>query len=278
MLTHGSLFSGIGGFDLGFQWAGIKTVWQVEINGYCRKVLARHFPEAERFSDIREVGAHNLKGVDIISGGFPCQDISVAGKQAGIDGERSGLWAEFYRIIGELRPRYVVIENVANLVVLGLERVLSDLASIGYDAEWQIISANDVGAPHLRKRIWIVAYPASDRSETGVADQERGDKGEPTEPLNGSEVVADPNQQHGNNRRFRTGKIRQQTPSGLRPSEHWSVEPDVGRVANGIPKRVDRLKGLGNAIIPQIAKIIGWRLVDKGHRIYAGDVVSLGYG
>jgi len=119
----------------------------VEIDGYARKILERHFPEATRFTNVKRVGEHNLASVDILSGGFPCQDISVAGNQAGIDGERSGLWSEFYRIIGELRPRYVVIENVANLVILGLERVLCDLAEIGYDAEWQIISANDVGAP-----------------------------------------------------------------------------------------------------------------------------------
>ena len=113
-------FSGIGGFDLGFERAGIETIWQVEIDEYCRKVLARHFPHAQRFSDIRECGAHNLTPVDVLSGGFPCQDISVAGKGAGIEGERSGLWTEYARIIGELRPRYVIVENVAALLGRGI--------------------------------------------------------------------------------------------------------------------------------------------------------------
>src|ERR1700678_1941479 len=116
-LTHGSLFSGIGGFDLGFERAGIKNVWQVEIDPYCQRVLAKQFPDAERFDDVRTVGRHNLKPVDIISGGFPCQDISTAGKRAGIaEGTRSGLWSEYARIIGELRPRFVVVENVAALL------------------------------------------------------------------------------------------------------------------------------------------------------------------
>jgi DNA (cytosine-5)-methyltransferase 1 len=159
---HGSLFSGIGGFDLGFRRAGIETVWQVEIDEYCRRVLARHFPDARRFTDVREVGGQNLPSVDILSGGFPCQDISNAGKRAGIDGERSGLWSEYARIIRELRPRYVVVENVAALLGRGMERVLGDLAACGYDAEWQSIRASDVGAPHRRERIWIVAYPAGD--------------------------------------------------------------------------------------------------------------------
>jgi len=159
MLTHGSLFSGIGGFDLGFERAGIETTWQVEIEDYARRVLQRHFPRAQRFNDIRECGKHNLAPVDIVSGGFPCQDISNAGKRAGIDGERSGLWSEYARIIRELRPRYVVVENVAALLGRGMERVLGDLAACGYDAEWQSISAAHVGAPHLRERIWILAYP-----------------------------------------------------------------------------------------------------------------------
>jgi DNA (cytosine-5)-methyltransferase 1 len=173
-LTHGSLFAGIGGFDLGFERAGIKTVWQVEIDGYCRRVLARHFPHARRFDDIRECWGgecgfaetrkHYLRKVDVLSGGFPCQDISNAGKRAGIDGERSGLWSEYARLIRELRPRFVVVENVAALLGRGMERVLGDLAACGYDAEWQSIRASDVGAPHRRERIWIVAYDSQSRS------------------------------------------------------------------------------------------------------------------
>ncbi len=136
-----------GGFDLGFERAGFETVWQVEIDDFCRKVLAKNFPKAERYGDIRECGSHNLKQVDVICGGFPCQDISNAGLRAGIDGERSGLWSEMHRIIRELRPRYVLVENVAALLGRGMGRVLGDLAAIAYDAEWEIVSAADVGAP-----------------------------------------------------------------------------------------------------------------------------------
>jgi DNA (cytosine-5)-methyltransferase 1 len=228
-MIHGSLFSGIGGFDLGFERAGIETIWQVEIDDYCRRVLERHFPSATRYTDIRECGKHNLAPVDIISGGFPCQDISNAGKRVGIDGERSGLWSEYARIIRELRPRYVVVENVAALLNRGMERVLGDLAACGYDAEWQSIRASDVGAPHRRDRIWIVAHASSE----GLAKRE--------EP-----------------------ELLVQCPA-IKRSDWWAVEPNVGRVANGISSRVDRLRGLGNAIVPQIAEWIGRRIVDYSY-------------
>ena len=235
MITHGSLFSGIGGFDLGFQWANIKMLWDVEIEPYCQKVLRKNFPDTEIFSDVREVGKHNLKPVDIISGGFPCQDISVAGKQAGITGTRSGLWSEFHRIIGELLPRFAVIENVPNLARLGLDRVLTNLASIGYDAEWQCISANDIGAPHLRKRIWIVAYPESSQQQREACN----DRGPGW-----------------------TGNNKVSCP------EAWSddrTRPSINIIhinMDGLPYPMDASKGLGNAIVPQIAEIIGRRLVE----------------
>ena len=165
-LTMGSLFSGVGGLDLGLEWAGLGPVkWQVEKDGYARRVLARHWPEAERFDDVRTVGAHNLKSVDLICGGFPCQDLSYAGKGAGLAGAQSGLWTEFDRIIGELRPRYVVIENVPALAARGLATVLRDLAAYGYDAVWFPIRAADVGAPHRRERLFIVAYSSGWQSQ-----------------------------------------------------------------------------------------------------------------
>src|SRR5947208_11045335 len=164
-ITHGSLFAGIGGFDLGFERAGIKTIWQVEIDDYCRRVLAKHWPSVERFSDVRGVGKDVLAPVDIVSGGFPCQDLSNAGKRAGIDGERSGLWSEMHRVICELRPRYVVVENVAALLIRGMGRVLGDLAEIGYDAEWDCFRASDFGAPHERERVFLIAYPHSNGLE-----------------------------------------------------------------------------------------------------------------
>jgi len=158
-MKHGSLFSGIGGIDLGFEMAGIETVWNCEIDEWCRDLLKKRFPGATQYDNVETIGKHNLKPVDIISGGFPCQDISVAGKGEGLDGKRSGLWFEMYRIISELLPRFALIENVQLLTKRGGTRVLSDLAEIGYDAEWQIISAASVGARHLRKRLWIIAYP-----------------------------------------------------------------------------------------------------------------------
>lgn len=159
MTTIGSLFSGIGGLERGLEIAvGARTVWQVEADPFCRRVLARHWPHAERFDDVRTV--RSLPTVGIMCGGFPCQDVSLAGKGAGIDGERSGLWREFARIIGESRPRVVVIENVAALAGRGLNRVIGDLARLGYMGSWNVVSAAAVGAPHLRRRIFIIAADA----------------------------------------------------------------------------------------------------------------------
>jgi DNA (cytosine-5)-methyltransferase 1 len=236
-LTHGSLFAGIGGFDLGFERAGIKTVWQVEIDEYCRKVLAKHFPTAERYGDIRECGSHNLAPVDIISGGFPCQDISNAGKRTGIDGERSGLWSEYARIIRELRPRYVVVENVAALLHRGMERVLGDLAASGYDAEWDCLSAGVFGAHFLRDRVFIVAT----HTKSGSC-RLQGERPKPIGTWSEQQFA-----------RLLHDHLEHAVPAGKR-----------GRISDGIPKRVDRLKGLGNAVIPQITEWIG-RRIDEAH-------------
>lgn len=162
------LFSGIGGFSLGLErTGGFKTVAFCEIEPFPRKVLAKHWPGVPIYDDVRTLTADRLRadGIapDVICGGFPCQDISFAGKGAGIEGERSGLWSEYARLIGELRPRYVIVENVSALLGRGLDKVLGDLASIGFDAEWHCIPASAVGAPHRRDRIWIVAHPKGSR-------------------------------------------------------------------------------------------------------------------
>ncbi|HNY47673.1 MAG TPA: DNA cytosine methyltransferase, partial [Casimicrobium sp.] len=159
-LTVGSLFSGIGGLELGLEWAGLGPVaWQVEQDEYCRRVLKKHWPNADRsVKDVRIAGRGNLQPVDLICGGFPCQDISYAGKGAGLAGERSGLWYEYARIVGELRPRFVVVENVAALLTRGMGDVLGTLAGLGYDAIWTTVRASDVGAPHRRERLFVVAY------------------------------------------------------------------------------------------------------------------------
>lgn len=155
-LTHGSLFSGIGGFELGAEMAGIETLWNCEIEKFQGEILKTKFPHAERYTDITK--AVGLGYVDIISGGFPCQDISVAGKREGIKGKRSGLWGEMYRIIWEVMPKYIIIENSPALVISGFEQVLCDLSKIGFNAEWQCISNYAFGYPHKRERLYLIAY------------------------------------------------------------------------------------------------------------------------
>jgi DNA (cytosine-5)-methyltransferase 1 len=238
-ITHGSLFTGIGGFDLAFEKHGIETLWQVEILPFCQAVLAKNFPNAERFTDVKEVGKNNLKSVDVITGGFPCQDISQAGLQAGIKlGTRSGLWFEYKRIIDELRPKFVVIENVARLIKSGLQQVLTDLAEIGYDAEWTCIRASDLGAPHRRERVWVVAYPNTRGWDTSFFDPDRVCK-VPTPWLWES---------------FRTTdrQVWLETECHL----HGNVD--------GISKKLDtdRVASCGNSIVPQIAELIGHRITE----------------
>ena len=163
MLNVLDIFSGIGGFSIGLEAASMQTVAFCEINPFCRKILTRHWPSVPIFTDITTINKEDLKTlprIDVIAGGFPCQDISVAGKQKGITAKRSGLWKEFARLINEIRPKYAIIENVANLRSTGLISVLQDLWEIGYNAEWHCIPASAFGAPHRRDRIWIIAYPA----------------------------------------------------------------------------------------------------------------------
>lgn len=175
--TLGSLFSGVGGLDCGFERAGFEVKWQVENEPYCVKVLAKHWPDVKRYGDIREVTGEELEWVDCICGGFPCQDISNAGKRAGITGARSGLWSEFARIVRVVRPRFVVVENVAALLGRGMGVVLGDLAACGYDAEWGCVSAASVGAPHLRNRVFIIAY-LGDAIRKGAGNQPRANRGQ----------------------------------------------------------------------------------------------------
>ena len=223
------LFSGIGGFELGFERAGFRIAAMYEIEPYAVAVLRRHWPDVPIFGDIRQLRGSDVGHIDVVTGGFPCQDISLAGKGAGITGSRSGLWFEYERIIGEVRPSWVVIENVSALRSRGLEQVLGSLAALGYDAEWHCVPASAVGAPHRRDRVWIVAYPA------------RLLQGRLRELL--QECAGQ-----------RTLGARDGSRADLRG--HWLTEPNVGRVAHGVPARVDRLKGLGNAVVPQIPELI----------------------
>jgi len=250
MLKVLDLFSGIGGFSLGLEkTGGFKTTAFCEINQYACAVLRKHWPDVPLYEDVRELTSDRLKAdgvtVDVICGGFPCQDISTAGKGAGLAGERSGLWSEIARLVSELRPRYVLVENVSALRTRGLSRVLGDLSEIGYDAEWHCIPASYIGAPHQRDRIWIMAYSSSTGLEGYTGDGE--DCGEPG--------------------RFGTkagGPVSKGSLfCGGLPKGRWPSEPDVGRVAHGIPNRVDRLKCLGNAVVPQIPEMIGHGIIQQ---------------
>ena len=217
-LTIGSCFSGIGGIELGLEWTGgFETRWQIENDKYAKMVLRKNFPTVVRFDDIRNVDCKTLEPVDIIVGGYPCQPFSVIGKRKGENDDRY-LWRDLLRIICRIRPRYALLENVPGHLSLGFGRVLGDLAEVGYDAEWQVLSASAVGAPHVRKRIFILAYP---KSEQG-------------------------------NWIFKPG-IWGDFKSGIR----WEAEPNVGRVADGISNQLHRLKCLGNAVVPQVSQKIG---------------------
>ena len=353
------LFAGIGGFTIGLEKAGFETVAFCEIEPYAQKVLKKNWPEVPIYDDVRTITAERLVSdgirVDVITGGFPCQDISVAGNQAGIaDGTRSGLWSECARLIGELRPRYAIFENVTNLLNgergSWFKRVLWDISALGYDAEWHCIPASELGAHHHRDRIWIVAYPKSAGGEAcspdglgneysacgdakqfeGASEQaslllenSRYGKWRDSESITGrqdaqrererytgktrrpSEDVADAyssRQQQsnealagGSSEQFDSARIQSREADVSNPNEsrlqrwlqngiayqagwevegngcasecgagwerhrdgYWAVEPNVGRVVDGLPSRAHRLKCLGNAVVPPIPELIG---------------------
>jgi site-specific DNA-cytosine methylase len=391
-LTVGSLFSGIGGLDLGLERAGMRVVWQCEIDKYARRVLAEHWPGIPCYPDVRELGVTIIpERVDVLCGGFPCQDISTAGRRAGIHGERSGLFFEIVRLARVLRPRYIILENVAALTIRGLDTVLGELALCGYDAEWDCISAASIGALHRRDRMFIVAYRDSNSSYPFISKQgqiegqsanargsgEGGDMAYPMLDPEGvrpgavpeaqgevwgreegrlppgcGQVLAYPEgaecelageawpgragasrgsdvpdtefsgtghiprafggQGWQSTRALESEALRQGNgatlPEGIASSclpvpipqrlggrggpvrrdwvegdagpferarrdnrirafgdasrEWWAVEPDVGRVAHGVPSRVDRLKCLGNAVVPQVGEYVGRCVVD----------------
>ncbi|MET0668279.1 MAG: DNA cytosine methyltransferase [Methyloceanibacter sp.] len=218
------LFSGIGGFSLGLErTGGFRTVAFCEIDERKQHVLRRHWPETPIFPDVEALrGDHIEGGADVICGGFPCQDVSLAGQRAGLAGKRSGLWREFARLIGELRPRFVIVENVPGLLVRGMDRVLSDLADGGYDAEWDCIPAAAVGAPHLRARVWILAYPSCS-----------GDEADNPVCAGRSELV-------------------------IRPA--WPPEPGAPRVDDGFPGWL--VGAAGETVVPQIPEMIGRAILE----------------
>ena len=237
------LFSGIGGFSLGLERAGMQTVAFCEIDPRCRRVLEKHWPKVKIYEDVRTLTGAKLRhdgiDVDLICGGFPCQDISsAADAPAGIDGARSGLWRDFARLIRELRPQFAVVENVSALLGRGIERVLGDLAALGYDAEWHCIPASAVGAPHPRDRVWIVAYAPEVLGEKQRRDQSSG-------IISRDGLLA-----------FVEDKGRQDPLTGW-----WTSEPGVGRLVHGVSDRVDQLGSLSNSVVPRIPEFIGRSIV-----------------
>lgn len=348
-LTVGSLFSGIGGFDLGLERAGMKVIWQSEIDEFASKVLKKHWPDVPNLGDITKVDWTNIERPDVICGGYPCQPFSTAGKRGGATDPRH-LWPAMFNAICLLRPRYALMENVRGHLSLGFGRVLGDLAEIGYDAEWQVIPAAAVGAPHKRDRVFIVAYPKSefsngsnDNPRIGLESQSlskfrndgrsqslanTNDTGNRTpkrriddeksaqiqkrqifsqfefgrrgaEMANTTSQQSNGRQSSSNTKQFEEKRLQKQVrTSGATVAntdsqfmgqygssgnvanqskqrndqrkrqktndlgQWWEIEPNVGRVANGVPNRVDRLKGLGNAIVPQVAELVGALVVE----------------
>jgi DNA (cytosine-5)-methyltransferase 1 len=321
-LRHLDLFSGIGGFSLGLErTGGFETVGFCDNDKKTHLVLKKHWPNVPIYDDVSTLKGSDLGTIDIITGGFPCQDLSVAGKGAGLAGARSGLWFEFHRLIKETQPKWVIAENVAVLRSRGLDQVLRSLDEIGYDAEWHCIPASAVGAPHRRDRIWIVAYSNGCLEANGgkcTDFKRKGDGGGVEQGGSGQDDrqgcfrgsrgcskddVAHTDskwqlQQEGieQNQRGRSCNSSIQKPVAYSGSEglerlrirtlstepqesvssrcgsivrsvtnsdFWKTEPQLGRVADGIPNRMDRLKQLGNSLVPQIPEIIGYAILEQ---------------
>lgn len=278
MLTVGSLFAGIGGFDLGLERAGFEIKWQVEIDPFCRAVLAKHWPHVTRYDDVRTVGAE-LPTVDVLCGGFPCQPHSLAGRRGGSADERD-LWPEFARIIRTVRPRWVVAENVPGLLSSEsgwfFGKVLGDLAESGYDAEWDCLPASEFDAPHVRERVWIVAYPHENgcRGET-LHLRQREPRAAVFNALGPSEVAdadaarCSDDERRAEQARTARGEVADTDASWSRPFK-WLPEPEVVRVVHGLSRDVDAVAALGNAIVPQIAEWIGRRIREAEERANGG--------
>ena len=297
-MKHVDLCSGIGGFALGFEWAGLSTpVLFCDIEKWCRDILQQHWSNVPVKSDVKELANDPERLVpdcDILTAGYPCQPFSVAGKQKGTEDDRH-IWPYIFRIVTQKRPTWCVFENVYGHIAMGLDQVLADLESEGYSTRTFVVPACGVNAPHKRNRLWIVAYTNSPRQRSGEGEPRASQEGNNTGWIR--EDVSDTNskrlQEHGHSKPTVTvseGGSDVPNPKSIgvqglwssweqEPHAHegqevsvrnseggrqtiWDVEPNVGRVAHGIPKRVDRIKGLGNAIVPQIAQRIAWTIME----------------
>lgn len=241
----GSLFSGIGGFELGLErsWVNAETIWQVEREKFCQKILSKHWPKATIYNDVRDITKHNVAPVDVLIGGFPCQSISIAGKMEGLENEeKSGLWWEMWRVANDLQPRLIIMENVKQVLRVGGRDVVGSLAQIGYDCEWTIVSARQFGAPHLRERWFCVAYSDMSRHQKqheSIMLEER------------------PRSRGGDSQ---IGGIQ-------RGDNYWNRAPYPSpfcRVDDGLSNRLARLKALGNAIVPQCSQWVGDQILKSG--------------
>ena len=297
-----ALFAGSGGGILGGHLLGWRTVAAVEIEDYPRRVLLQRqadglLPRFPIWDDICTFEGKPWRGkVDVISGGFPCQDISAAGKGDGLDGERSGLWTHMARVVSEVRPPFVFVENSPMLTTRGGVRVIADLAQMGYDTKWTVMGAADIGAPHQRDRMWIVskrrdvlsypqhhgirwweqqqespkeahgvlANPSSFGGKAGIADSQGWQEGDANKSQHSRSDLANPKNKGDVWREWELGFAQQEHHSGGSPidgsREWWSTEPSVGRVAHGVACRVDRLKAIGNGQVPACAAA-AWRLL-----------------
>ena len=260
MLNVLDLFSGIGGFSLGLEATGFfKTKAFCEIDPFCQKVLKKHWPDIPIHDDIRSLKGKDIGTVDIITGGYPCQPFSVAGKQKAEKDPRH-LWPEYFRLIKECRPTWVIGENVNGHIKLGLDSVLKDLESENYSTRAFSISASSIGANHKRERIWIVANSNNRSSEQNNKIQTRWNFIKSSSKIKN---VADTDSKRRclweTNRK--NAKDVRQSPRSEKTSKWWNAEPKLGRVAHGIPNRVDRLKSLGNSVVPHIPYHIGMSII-----------------
>lgn len=234
-ITVGSLFSGIGGIDLGLERAGMKVIWQSENDPYASRVLAKHWPHVPNLGDITTIDWSTVERPDLICGGYPCQPFSVAGRRAG-DADERHLWPYMRNALGILRPRMALLENVPGHLGLGFDTVLSDLADLGFDVEWSLVSACSMGASHMRQRLFALAHAPGERSPGGNAGTER-------RPLS-------------------TRRMESQRLGGINVWPTNRAEPGLVGGSHGIPSRVDRVRTLGNAVVPQVAEWIGRRIME----------------
>jgi DNA (cytosine-5)-methyltransferase 1 len=292
-LTVGSLFTGIAGLDLGLERAGMRVVWQSEIEPYCCRVLEKHYPHVPNLGDITQIDWSRVERPDLVCGGYPCQPFSFAGARRGEDDPRH-LWPHFATCLRVLRPGWVLLENVPGILTLGFGQVAADLAALGYDLEWECLPAAAVGAPHLRYRIFVVAHASDtdrDREHARPLDAEMASTSQPvadTKRFGAGGPRRTDLTGHGQSRETVRQSVRSNSGEDVADSDQarcpdvfggatlaqrpgwgaadgagwWESEPDMGRVAHGIPHRVDRLRALGNAVVPQVAEYVGRQIVE----------------